>query len=563
MATRISSLRRAAVAALVLLCARPCVAQHAGDVLIEVEEGRLSIVSRINRGDAREVDVLNDGSIYRTDDPGYNTAAFGVLRTGDEVAFDLVSPLYHWSGHSWAPAESDAHLRFYNPSLPEVDSVVATGASGYTEGFLLQRATTLGTIHVHNIFELTTEGGAPPPEGAYAVGKRLTSPQYDDSDEFFVVLNNGLSDDSFEEGLLAADSTFFPIAGDFDRDGTVSLGDYDAWHVAYGDTVHRPRWSADGNGDTVVDAADYTAWRDAMDATAAAHPAPEPNSLSLLLASLLGVWCFRRGPRSGKIRPRWAAFCSALVCCLAPVGVSHATHLDMMLYQSDGELQLGGYDFGRIQPVFDAQVFQGSASIHPAAPGVARVSNPGWAATPTAQLDLLPPNAGPLPAGAAVAFDIVPSSITGANLSYWDGAGAVAFATPRSGEVVEYGGGLFRNGVLADGSTAIVEGFEFTTTSHTGYLHSHLLFGVFGNSERLPSSSDAPEPGVYLLQIAARVEGLGGSPSAHVLLAVDADDSTLAIAREWVAARVVPEPSSLAVAVLGLSSFVLARVRRA
>ncbi len=237
-----------------------------------------------------------------------------------------------------------------------------------------------------------------------------------------------------------------------------------------------------------------------------------------------------------------------------------AQHLDMMLFQEGGELKLGGYEFAQLEPVFGSRVFRGSTRIPPSAPGLAWGNNPGWSAIPTAQLDLLPTGAAPLPPEASVSFDIVPSILTGLNLSHWDGIGATTFGPVPADEVAVYGDELFVSSVLIDGSASAVDGFEFATTTETGYLHVHVPFSIFGNSDLQVSSTDSPTPGVYLLEIAAEVEGLDGRPSAHVLLGVDVDDAALEIANQWVSTLVVPEPSTLAVFMVFLIVYTTSRL---
>jgi hypothetical protein len=83
-----------------------------------------------------------------------------------------------------------------------------------------------------------------------------------------------------------------PIAGDYNRDGFIDGSDREDWESFY----HRKSsqylgtlLGPDGNGDFVVDAADYTVWRDAYDAQQAALATPEPSvvSLAAIGASLL------------------------------------------------------------------------------------------------------------------------------------------------------------------------------------------------------------------------------------------------------------------------------------
>ena len=64
---------------------------------------------------------------------------------------------------------------------------------------------------------------------------------------------------------------FFQLRGDYNTDRAVEEVDYGIWCAAYGFTSGS---AADGNGDGIVDAADYTVWRDNLGATIPAPPAP-------------------------------------------------------------------------------------------------------------------------------------------------------------------------------------------------------------------------------------------------------------------------------------------------
>ncbi len=94
-----------------------------------------------------------------------------------------------------------------------------------------------------------------------------------------------------------------PIPGDYDGNGTVGAEDYDLWKSSFGATSGDMR--ADGNEDSVVDAIDYTFWRDRAalgpgSSSAARTSVPEPSTailLSVLTAFVIPIHR-RRGTRS-------------------------------------------------------------------------------------------------------------------------------------------------------------------------------------------------------------------------------------------------------------------------
>jgi hypothetical protein len=72
------------------------------------------------------------------------------------------------------------------------------------------------------------------------------------------------------------------VPGDYDRNGAVENADWSTWRTSFGNTS-APSAGADGNGDGVVDAADYVVWRKhrsaQMAATAVVAVTAEPNLL--------------------------------------------------------------------------------------------------------------------------------------------------------------------------------------------------------------------------------------------------------------------------------------------
>ena len=70
------------------------------------------------------------------------------------------------------------------------------------------------------------------------------------------------------------------IPGDFDDNGLVSIEDYQLWEMSFGESPASPGAGADGNGDGIVNAADYTIWRDAFMSVGISQlrSVPEPSS---------------------------------------------------------------------------------------------------------------------------------------------------------------------------------------------------------------------------------------------------------------------------------------------
>ena len=87
-------------------------------------------------------------------------------------------------------------------------------------------------------------------------------------------------------------SLLVTLAGDYNADGVVDLGDYTVWRNSLGQNVS-PLTSADGDGDGVVTLGDYTTWKAnfgqqiQVGGINSATSVPEPTSAWLAIASLL------------------------------------------------------------------------------------------------------------------------------------------------------------------------------------------------------------------------------------------------------------------------------------
>jgi hypothetical protein len=105
----------------------------------------------------------------------------------------------------------------------------------------------------------------------------------DDSDysvwksQFGNTVEPGTGADGSGDGFVdAADYTVWrdnqgrglSLRGDYDRNGTIDNADYDRWHTDFGLRVE-PGLGADGNADGIIDALDYSVWRDNLETTGA------------------------------------------------------------------------------------------------------------------------------------------------------------------------------------------------------------------------------------------------------------------------------------------------------
>jgi dockerin type I repeat protein len=90
-----------------------------------------------------------------------------------------------------------------------------------------------------------------------------------------------------EAGLLAASA----IIGDYNGDGSINTGDYNAWRSTLGNAVS-PGTKADGDGNGIVDTGDFLIWRKLMSlggttSITANAAVPEPTALLLVIMALL------------------------------------------------------------------------------------------------------------------------------------------------------------------------------------------------------------------------------------------------------------------------------------
>jgi hypothetical protein len=99
--------------------------------------------------------------------------------------------------------------------------------------------------------------------------------------------------------VVIKDFLFIPLlTGDYNGDGVVDASDYNAWRSSFGTQVTRFS-GADGDGDGVIGANDYIVWRANLGRTIssagqASLAVPEPAFLTLLACAVFQLAVFSR-----------------------------------------------------------------------------------------------------------------------------------------------------------------------------------------------------------------------------------------------------------------------------
>jgi hypothetical protein len=196
--------------------------------------GALRVASTVHTGDIRENDVLGDGTVYASDNPGFAGSGF-VFE--DELLFDITGPLRRWNGTNWSTANiSGEEMQFVEPGPfgEPLNSVVIGKETRFQTGYLIARIGTRGNLHTHFVFILRRSPGTRPDVGAYTFPLTLRSPRYAPAPPVHLVFNNGLTTADFEiavDRFRSAQEARMAVAGS--PDGTVSL----IWNTVEGRTT--------------------------------------------------------------------------------------------------------------------------------------------------------------------------------------------------------------------------------------------------------------------------------------------------------------------------------------
>jgi hypothetical protein len=203
-----------AVAGALLLCqagALRAAELHAGDIELELEAGKLHVHGAADTAFGTGYAIfegsfttLLSGPRWRTTNPGFDSAP-GVFQPSDEGFFSVWGTLAFWDGDSWESSTPKGEVIVIRDSLDESVTVSTAGTVATPDftGFISDGGPT-GSIHQHISFTLQTAAPlSQPTMGAYRLGLQITSPQYESSDPFYLVLNRGLTTEAFEESVHA------------------------------------------------------------------------------------------------------------------------------------------------------------------------------------------------------------------------------------------------------------------------------------------------------------------------------------------------------------------------
>jgi hypothetical protein len=331
-----------------LLHAPVAFAQHI-DVFVANVGGKLATgAADIDQGEwtlGTRVYFSEFGSSGATTSPGYNALASGsvllpsgsqALPGGTELGWDfwpmrvddVKSNLLYWNGMDTdgVPGFTPDDVRFGLPPTTEYrishaslsgSSFSVTGTEVAVPGGGIEITAANGTLHRHREFKLDDgdgNGATDPADGIYVIAMRMRMEGLKASLPLYVVFGtlgsdaHALDDAAFPWVTTYADTLV--LLGDYNDNGIVDAADYTVWRNTLGESGFA--LSGDGDASQIVDAADYVVWKEnfgkVSPSTLGSGTAtffvsvPEPGGVVLCLMGA-GCGAFLFG-RNGQVRRR-------------------------------------------------------------------------------------------------------------------------------------------------------------------------------------------------------------------------------------------------------------------
>ncbi len=253
------------------------------------------------------LEPTSSGAFMRTDIPGFDIHDVApeselwidpMLRP-EPGNLSTLQALWYWNPTTRLvqPEATEATLLLRAVDFPQSTNISLLEQSPASDPPAIMIAEpTNGQLGIHDhILAHFLENTPAAQTGVYGYFAQLTSPIYESSDPFLVILNHGIASDAdLLAGALAINASAtdaVPLAGDYNTDGRVDAADYTVWRDNLGSTG--PGLAADGDGDLDVDGDDYAIWRSNFgnsanaSLTSTAASVPEPTAVVLLLGIVL------------------------------------------------------------------------------------------------------------------------------------------------------------------------------------------------------------------------------------------------------------------------------------
>ncbi len=244
-------MRAVSIVAVVLCTTAPAIAQHAGDITLTVEGGRIVTNEQTAPGSLTpgrvflsEFGILGD---HFAQDPGFDCSP-GTFPTPGAIGFRIRGPVLRWNGAGLDGSDPASFSIAFATLGPTVSPV----CNNIVNGFAINIGSN-GQWHRH--LEFNHE--FPSEQGVYVLELELftTLEQIGTSRPFWIVFNEGSGEIEHAEAANWVVENLVPqrCSADFDRDGSVGVPDIFSFLSAWFAGSSTPDgWRADFDGSCSV-----------------------------------------------------------------------------------------------------------------------------------------------------------------------------------------------------------------------------------------------------------------------------------------------------------------------
>ena len=244
--------------------------------------------------DINEVYTNHDGTVQFIElqapltAPGENLLAGHTLRATSTVAGTPTDVTFNFTGANPSGSTADKHILIATATFAALAGSVTPDYATLPANFFNPNADSILFDFAESADTVTIPGSSIPKDGLMS----LT-----DSNLFgianFVSGTNSPTNFAGQSGSINVPPP--SPTGDYNGDHVVDAADYTVWRDTLGQTVDNQGDGADGNSSGVIDPGDYQHWKDRfgnvvpMDAAAASLAVPEPSILPLIVATMIAL----------------------------------------------------------------------------------------------------------------------------------------------------------------------------------------------------------------------------------------------------------------------------------